>query len=147
MAAGLLHQLCSASFEVHSAGFEQAKPSPLVCHVMSESGVDLSDTQTKLAPHLLASGITFDIVITLSDEIRAECDRIVPFPARRLHWSFLDPSDFHGSHEYKLCRVRDVRDALKAAIEAWCARVCPTSAAYEIMFKPFYSQKLNEPSA
>ena len=66
---------------------------------------------------------------------------------RRLHWSFRDPSDFYGTHDYKLTRARDVRDALQVAIEAWCARVCPASAAYEIMFKPFYSQKLNEPFA
>jgi hypothetical protein len=47
MAAGFLTRLSRASFEVHSATFEPQEPSPLVMHVMSESGLDTSDKQSK----------------------------------------------------------------------------------------------------
>ena len=147
MAAAFLNGLCGSAFEAHSASVEPGEPSSDVVQAMRESGLDISGKETTAASGAFKSGQSFDLVITLCDEIKSQCDPIVPATSARLHWSFRDPSEFQGSDEYKLNRTRDVRDSLKAAIEAWCARVCPASAAYEIMFKPFYSQKLNEPAS
>jgi arsenate reductase len=41
-----------------------------------------------------------------------------------LHWSFADPSSFPGTHDEKLAKTREVREAIKAKIEQWCSEVC-----------------------
>jgi arsenate reductase len=47
-----------------------------------------------------------------------------------LHWSFPDPSRVTGTAEEKLARVREIRDAIRAKVENWCAEVtAPTSQA------------------
>lgn len=38
--------------------------------------------------------------------------------------SLSDPSSLQGSHEEKLARTREMRDAIKAKIQAWCEEVC-----------------------
>jgi arsenate reductase len=42
----------------------------------------------------------------------------------KLSWPFPDPSGFEGSEAARLEQTRQVRDAIKAKIESWCAEVC-----------------------
>jgi arsenate reductase len=146
MAEAFLNELCSASFEAQSAGFEPGELNPIVVEAMKEVGVDISRKQTKTVSELYQSGHCFAYVITLCDETKSQRVPIFPGITTRLHWSFRDPADYQGSHAYRLNRTGDIRDAVKAAIEAWCSRMCLASAAYQIGFKPFYSQKLNSPA-
>jgi ACR3 family arsenite transporter len=125
MAEAFLNQICGGEFEAHSAGLEPGRLNPIVVEAMRETGIDISGNQTKAVFDMLKSGATFACVVTVCDETNAERCPIFPGVTKRLHWSFPDPSRFQGTHEERLARTREVRDAIEAKIKAWCAEVCP----------------------
>jgi arsenate reductase len=124
MAEAFLNDICTEHFDAHSAGLEPGKLNPIVVEAMQEIGIDISSNQTKAVADILKSGTSFAYVITVCDEASAERCPIVPGVTARLHWGFPDPSSFQGSHDEKLARTREVRDAIRAKIEDWCAEVC-----------------------
>lgn len=126
MAEAFLNQICGGEFEAHSAGIEPGRLNPVVVEAMREIGVDISRNSTKAVAEFL--GRPFDYVVTVCDETSAERCPVFPGKTKRLHWGFPDPSGFHGTLEEKLQRTREVRDAIKAKIEDWCAEVCPPLA-------------------
>jgi arsenate reductase len=127
MAEAFLNQICSEVFEAHSAGIEPGKLNPVVVEAMQEIGIDISGNQTKSVADYLSQ--SFSYVITVCDETSAERCPVFPGKTRRLHWGFPDPSAFQGTHEEKLARTRDIRDQIKARIEAWCEEICPAACA------------------
>ena len=129
MAEAFLNQICGEFFEVHSAGIEPGKLNPIVVEAMQEVCIDISGNKTKAVYDYIKSGQIFDYVITVCDEASAERCPIFPGVTTRLHWGFPDPSSFSGSHEEKLKKIREVRDAIKQQIENWCAEVCCLIAA------------------
>jgi arsenate reductase len=129
MAEAFLNHICGDEFEAHSAGLEPGKLNPIVVEVMKEAGIDISGNQTKAVFDMIKSGKLFAYVITVCDEASAERCPIFPGVTKRLHWSFPDPSGFQGTREEKLAKTREVRDAIKAKIEQWCAEVCCLAAA------------------
>jgi len=114
--------------EAHSAGIEPGKLNPVVVEAMKEVGIDISGNQTKAVFDMFKSGKAFAYVITVCDETSAERCPIFPGVTTRLHWGFPDPSSFQGTREEKLQKTREVRDAIKSKIQAWCAEVCPVTA-------------------
>ena len=129
MAEAFLDQICGDEFEAHSAGLEPGKLNPIVVEAMREVGIDISGNQTKAVFDYIKSGKMFAYVITVCDEASAERCPIFPGVTQRLHWGFPDPSQFHGTHEEKLAKTREVRDTIKRKIEAWCQEVCCLKAA------------------
>lgn len=129
MAEAFLTQMCGDEFEAHSAGLEPGKLNPVVVEAMKEIGVDISGNQTKAVFDYVKSGKMFAYVITVCDEASAERCPIFAGVTTRLHWGFPDPSSFQGTPEEKLAGTRNVRDTIKAKIEAWCAEVCPAVCA------------------
>ena len=127
MAEAFLTKTCGDTFEVHSAGIEPGKLNPVVVEAMREIGIDISRNQTKAVAGFLQE--PFDYVVTVCDETSAERCPVFPGQTKRLHWGFPDPSSFQGTHEEKLAGTRQVRDAIRAKIEAWCAEVCPCCQA------------------
>ncbi len=125
MAEAFLNQICKEEFEALSAGLEPGKLNPIVVAAMREVGIDISKNQTKAAWDFVKSGGIFSYVITVCDEASAERCPIFPGVTTRLHWSFPDPSGFPGTHEEKLARTREVRDAIRSRVESWCREVCP----------------------
>lgn len=124
MAEAFLKNLCGDEFEVHSAGLEPGRLNPIVVEAMHEVGMDISKNLTKAAADFVKAGNTFHYVITVCDETSAERCPVFPGSAKRLHWGFADPSAFQGSPEQKLARTREIRDEIKAKVEAWCAKIC-----------------------
>ena len=129
MAEAFLNQICGEEFEAHSAGLEPGKLNPIVVEAMREIGMDISGNPAKAVFDMFKSGKIFAYVITVCDEASAERCPIFPGVTKRLHWSFPDPSSMQGTHEEKLAKTREVRDTIKAKIEAWCAEICPLAAA------------------
>ena len=129
MAEAFLNQICGEEFEAHSAGLEPGKLNPIVVEAMQEIGMDISGNPTKAVFDMFKSGKIFAYVITVCDEASAERCPIFPGVTKRLHWSFPDPSSMQGTREEKLAKTREVRDTIKAKIEAWCAEICPLAAA------------------
>ena len=124
MAEAFLRQACGDTFEAHSAGIEPGTLNPVVVAAMKEIGLDISGNQTKGVSAFVKSGKQFAYVITVCDEASAERCPVFPGVARRMHWSFPDPSGFHGTPADKLAKTREVRDAIKRKIQRWCAEVC-----------------------
>jgi len=124
MAEAWLNKICGDSFAAESAGLEPGTLNPLVVEAMKEVGIDISNKETRAVFDVFKSGKLFAYVITVCDETSAERCPIFPGVARRLHWSFRDPSALTGTHEEKLAGVREIRDEIREKIEAWCEEVC-----------------------
>lgn len=119
MAEALLQAVGGERYEAVSAGFEPGKLNPLAVAAMSELGIDISGNATKSVFSLYRAGALFDYVITVCDEAsKAKCP-IFPGYAKRLHWSFEDPSRLQGSEDAKLEQTRRIRNQIKTAIEEW----------------------------
>jgi arsenate reductase len=121
MAEAWLKHLGGDAFEPDSAGLEPGRLNPLVVEVMREVGIDISGKPTKSVFDVFKSSRLFQYVITVCDEASAERCPIFPGIARRLHWSFPDPSKVTGTPEEKLAQVRAVRDQVRDRVKAWLA--------------------------
>jgi len=85
-----------------------------ILKAMAELGIDISGQVSKTLERYL--GEPFDAVITVCDDANEACP-VFPGAARRLHWSFPDPSRATGSEEEQLAVYRWVRDAIRTRIE------------------------------
>jgi arsenate reductase len=124
MAEAFFNDICGAEFEAQSAGLEPGTLNPLVIEVMREVGFDLSKNKTQAVFDVFKSGQLFAYVITVCSEAEAGGCPIFPGPTQRLHWPFPDPSKVEGTREEKLAKVRQVRNAIQARIEQFCAENC-----------------------
>lgn len=114
MAEAFLKQHGGDRYEVHSAGLEPGKLNPLVVEVMKESAIDISGNSTNSVDEYLDQG--FDFVITVCDEASAERCPYFPGKAKRLHWSFQDPSSIEGSKEEKMEKIKEVRNQIERKV-------------------------------
>lgn len=104
---------------VESAGIEAGTLNPLVVQAMSEKGIDISLNRTKKAMEFVRTGVFFNYVVTVCDEANSERCPIFPGIHTRLKWFFADPSQFTGTDEEKLNRIRIVRDEIEEYIVNW----------------------------
>lgn len=118
MAEGWLRALAGDRYEVASAGTETTRVHPLAARAMSEVGVDLAGHTSKTLERFL--GERWDWVITVCDAANEACP-VFPGAARRLHWSFDDPSRATGSEDERLATFRRVRNEIRARLAAWLA--------------------------
>jgi arsenate reductase (thioredoxin) len=114
MAEGLLRALGGDRFKAFSAGTEATAVRPLAVAALAELGIDISRQASKTLDRYREQ--PFDAVITVCDQANETCP-IFPNAARRLHWSFPDPSQATGAPEEQLAVYRRVRDAIRARIE------------------------------
>lgn len=124
MAEALANRHCSDFAEACSAGLEPGSLNPLAVEVLREVGIDISGHPTRAVLDLFKTGHKYDRVITVCDQEASERCPLFPGRTERLHWSFDDPSKFEGTWEEKLEQTRKVRDAIQAAIRAWCESEC-----------------------
>ena len=128
MAEAWLNRICGDFFTAQSAGLEPGTLNPIVVEAMREVGIDISKKETQAVFDVFKSGKLYSHVVTVCDEASAEKCPIFAGVTKRLHWSFPDPSALTGTHDEKLAGVREIRDAIRAKIEAWCEEVCSPSA-------------------
>ena len=121
MAEAFLSDVCGAEFEVQSAGLKPGTLNPLVVEVMREVGLDISKNKTQAVFDVFKSGQLFTYVITVCSEAEAGGCPIFPGPTQRLHWPFPDPSKVEGTRAEKLEKIRQIRDAILARVEQFCA--------------------------
>ena len=122
MAEAFVNARCAGALTAYSAGLERGTLNRTVVDAMREIGYDISANETKSVADPAVR--EYDYVVTVCDEASDEACPIYPTTGTRLHWSFPDPSSFTGSSDERLCRTREVRDAISARIVAWCAEVC-----------------------
>ncbi len=127
IAEALVRRQCGDDVHVESAGLSPGTLNPLAVEVLREIGLDISGKATRDVFDVYKSGALFSDVITVCDQASAERCPIFPGAARRLHWSFADPSSFDGTWEEKLALTRQVRDAIQKRVEEWCESYCELS--------------------
>ena len=132
MAEAWLNYVCGEFLEAQSAGLEPGTLNPLAVEVMREVGIDISKKKTQDVFDVFKSGQLFAYVVTVCDEASAEKCPIFPGVARRLHWSFPDPSTVTGTNEEKLKKFRQIRDEIRVKVEEWCEGVCPAAFTSEM---------------
>lgn len=118
MAEGLWRSLAGDRFEVASAGTEATRVHPLAIRAMDEVGIDIRGHASKTLDRF--RGEPWDYVVTVCDRAGEQCP-VFPGPARRLHWTFEDPSAAPGSEEERLATFRKVRDQIAARLRSWLA--------------------------
>jgi arsenate reductase (thioredoxin) len=117
MAEGLLRHLDGSNFEVYSAGVEPSSVKPEAIAVMQEIGIDISGHRSKSVDEFL--GQEFDYIITVCDNAKEHCP-IFPGKAKRIHWSFDDPSAA-GDEATRLAVFARVRDEIEEKIKGFIA--------------------------
>jgi arsenate reductase len=122
MAEAWLRALAGDRYEVASAGTETTRVHPLALRAMAEAGVDLAGHVSKTLDRFV--GERWDWVITVCDAANEACP-VFPGAARRLHWSFDDPSRAAGDDEARLTVFRRVRDEIRARLAGWLAGRTP----------------------
>jgi arsenate reductase len=116
MAEAFLKKYGGGIFDVESAGLEPGKLNPNVVEVMKEVGIDIGNNGTQSVFDLFRKGKLFNAVITVCDEASAESCPIFPGQAKRIAWSFTDPSSFTGTHEEILAKTAEIRDQIKKKV-------------------------------
>lgn len=119
MAEAFLNELGKGNFVAESAGIEKGKLNPLVVKAMAEIGIDISQNKTSDVFNFLEQGKTYDAVITVCDAASAEKCPVFPGKAKKIAWSFEDPSAFKGSEDEKMDKVRAVRDCIKQQVQTF----------------------------
>src|SRR5260370_25662860 len=125
MAEPFLGALGGDRFEVSSAGTVATAVHPLAARVMEELGLGLRGHSSKTLDRYL--GERWDYVITVCDQAGERCP-LFPGPARRIHWSFEDPSAATGSEVDRLATFRRVPNAIRDPLRACLADNSPGPA-------------------
>lgn len=94
LAEGFLRAQGGDRFVVHSAGSQPAAVHPLAVWAAAALGVDISGQTSAHMDHF--STETFDIVVTVCDQVREVCPTF-PNSPREIHWSIADPAAVTGS--------------------------------------------------
>jgi len=113
MAEAFLNKEGDEKFIARSAGLEPGVVNPIAAAVMNELDIDISRQKSRSTAEVIASGETYDYVITVCDAASGE--RCPVFPGKgviRLHWGFEDPSALSGSRDEKLAAARQIRDQI-----------------------------------
>jgi arsenate reductase (thioredoxin) len=118
MAEGLLRHNGGLNYEVYSAGVEPSFVKPEAITVMQEIGIDISGHRSKSVDEFL--GQEFDYVITVCDNAKEHCP-IFPGKAKRIHWSFDDPSTAEGDEATRLAVFARVRDGIEEKLNSFIA--------------------------
>jgi arsenate reductase len=119
MAEGFLRALAGDRLEVASAGTEATRVHPLAIRAMDEVGIELRGHASKTFERFL--GQRWDYILTVCDRAAEACP-VFPGPARRIHWSFEDPSAATGEEPERLSAFRRVRDEIAERLGAWLAQ-------------------------
>jgi len=123
MAEAYLNKFFGDRFEAESAGIEPGELNPLVVKAMKEDNIDISGNRTDSVFGFYKEGRLYSYVITVCEKEAAEKCPIFPGMAKRIQWSFPDPSKFTGSEDEKMEKVREVRDEIKEKVKQWAESI------------------------
>ena len=117
MAEGLLKHLLGHRIYVDSVGVRPDEIDPFVIEVMDELGIDLSSHRGKDFEGL--EDTSYDLIVSLSPEAQHQAVELTRTMACEVEfWNTFDPTIIEGNRETRVQAYREVRDTLKARIEA-----------------------------
>jgi len=118
MAEAILRHRAGDRLEAHSAGIDPGVVRPEAITVLEEIGIPTAGLRSKGVDEYLGR-VHISHIITVCADADANCPRIWPMAARRLHWSVDDPAIVEGSEEERLAAYRRARDELLDLIDRW----------------------------
>ncbi|ADI15267.1 arsenate reductase ArsC [Truepera radiovictrix] len=118
MAEAFVNEHAGERFVAHSAGLQPKGVNPYTVRVMAELGISLEGARSKSVREFLGRE-RLDYVITVCGEAEANCPRVFPGTVKYRHWSFEDPAAFEGPEAATLETFREVRDEIRARVQAW----------------------------
>ncbi len=119
MAEALFHELGGDRVAVESAGSQPAGAvNPLTERVLDEAGIEHGWARSKSMTEFLDR--EFDHVLTVCDDAAEACPTF-PGPARRSHWSIVDPARATGTDDERLAVYRATLADLRGRIGAFLA--------------------------
>lgn len=110
MAEGFLNARYGNKYEADSAGIEPARVNPYAIKAMAEVEIDISKHRSKSIKEF--RGKSFDYVVTVCDHAKEAC-HFFPRGKISIHKGFMDPSEFKGTTDEKLSKIRRVRDQIR----------------------------------
>ncbi|MFD0616914.1 arsenate reductase (thioredoxin) [Paenibacillus sp. GCM10027629] len=119
IADGFLKSIGGQQYEVKSAGLEAHGLNPRAVQVMEEAGVDIRQHVSDVIDSEILNNA--DYVVTLCGHADEHCPVISNPNVVKWHWGFDDPAKATGTEEEIMAQFRNVRDAIKARIEAFVA--------------------------
>ena len=120
MAAGIVKHDFGDRIETYSAGTNPKGVSRLAIMVLDEIGIDISrETSDHLDKY---SDMQFDYVITLCDNANENCPLFFG-GVNRMHMGFPDPPHSNDPTPENLQKFREVRDAIRKAMQKFFSRV------------------------
>ncbi|WP_018758042.1 arsenate reductase (thioredoxin) [Paenibacillus terrigena] len=119
IADGFLRSIGGQQYEVKSAGLEAHGLNPRAVQVMEEAGVDIRQHTSDVIDSEILNRA--DYVVTLCGHADEHCPVISNPNVVKWHWGFDDPAKATGTEEEIMAQFRNVRDAIKARIEAFVA--------------------------
>ena len=115
MAEGWLRQLAGDRFVSLSAGTAPKGIHPGAIAAMAEVGVDIAKQRSEsITEHL---GNPPEVVMAVCDNAAENCPSLPG--AKVLRWPFPDPDAATGTKDEVMAVFREVRDDIRARIEAW----------------------------
>lgn len=117
IADGFMNALGGDLYDVKSAGLEAHGLNPRAVQVMKEAGVDISNNTSNVIDPETLNRSTY--VITLCGHADEHCPVISNPNVIKWHWGFEDPAKATGTEEEIMTQFRNVRDAIKARVEAF----------------------------
>ena len=118
MAEGFARSLVANVDRVYSAGTSPKGIHPLAIRVMGEVGVDISAQHSKGLNEIPLGQI--DQLITLCGDAAETCPTL-PAKVARTHWPLADPALATGDEEEVMKIFRQVRDDIRARVQALCS--------------------------
>jgi len=119
IADGFLKSIGGQQYEVKSAGLEAHGLNPRAVQVMEEAGIDIRQHTSDVIDSEILNNA--DYVVTLCGHADEHCPVISNSNVVKWHWGFDDPAKATGTDEEIMAQFRNVRDAIKARIEAFVA--------------------------
>lgn len=114
MAEGFAKAVFPSDWTVRSAGIETHGLNPMAVKVMSEVGIDISKSRSKLIDNDYLNHC--QLVVTLCGDARDRCP-MTPVAVKKLHWPLIDPASATGSETERLLVFRQVRDEIKLRVD------------------------------
>ncbi len=117
MAECLARDVLPSSTFVASAGIHAGEPDPFVEAVLADVGLSLGVRDARVLEDL--EDLYFDLIITLAPEAHHAALELTRTLAVEVeYWPTADPTSARGSREQIMAAYSDVRDRLRARIEA-----------------------------
>jgi arsenate reductase (thioredoxin) len=122
MAEGFAKAIGKGYIEAYSAGIKpEGFVNPYAIKVMSEIGIDINGSKSKLIDPVLME--TIDIVVTLCGDKDSNCPALKRADMKCIHIPVSDPSGFEGSEEEKLAVFRETREEIGGKVNLLMAKI------------------------